>query len=133
MNNGWKKIVINGNAELHRSENCLLIIKDNELNKIPVNQLSSIVIESEQITLTSSLMVFLIENSVSIIFCDSRHNPCFETIPFTGNTLSTERLNEQLNWNKDRKLKIGCEILKLKIQNQANLLRHIGNTDFVYI
>lgn len=133
MNSGWKRIVVNGNAELHRSENCLLIIKDNESNRIPVNQLSSIVIESEQITVTSSLMVFLIENGVSIIFCDSRHNPCFETIPFTGNTLSSERLNEQFNWNKKRKLEIGCDILKLKIQNQANLLRRIGNTDFVYI
>lgn len=133
MNSGWKRIVVNGNAELHRSENSLLIIKGNESRKIPVNQLSSVVIESEQITITSSLMVFLIENSVSIIFCDGRHNPCFETIPFTGNTLSSERLNEQFNWNDDRKLEIGCNILKLKLQNQANLLRRIGNKDFVCI
>ena len=133
MNSGWKKIVINGNAELHRSENCLLIIKDNESNKIPVNQIDSLIIESEQVMITSSLMVFLIENSVNIIFCDCKHNPCFETIPFTGNTLSSERLTEQISWKNERKLEIGCDIIKLKIQNQANLLRRIGNTDFVYI
>ena len=66
MNNGWKKIVINENADLHRSGNCLLIIKDNESRKIPVNQIYSLIVESEQINITSALMVFLIEKNVTL-------------------------------------------------------------------
>lgn len=131
MNKGWKKIVISGNADLHRSENCLLIIKGDESSKIPVNQLNSLIIESEQINITSSLMVFLTENDVNIIFCDNKHNPCFETVPFSRNTFSSDRLNEQISWNEKRKLEISCEILRLKIKNQADLLRKTGETKFV--
>lgn len=133
MNNGWKRIVINGNADLSRSDNCLLVIKGDEKNKTPVNQINSIIIESEQVTITSSLMIFLIENNVSVIFCDGKHNPCFETVPFNGNTFSSGRLAEQFNWTKKRKCEIGYDIVKLKIQNQANLLKRVGSSDYVYL
>ena len=133
MNNGWKKIVIDGNADLHRSENCLLIIKGNESRKIPINHINSIIIESEQITLTSSLMIFLIENNVSVIFCDMKHNPSFEAVPFNKNTFSSKRLKEQIKWDEDRKSEIGSYIVELKIKNQANFLKRLGNATFVYL
>ncbi|MBQ6252075.1 type II CRISPR-associated endonuclease Cas1 [Ruminococcus sp.] len=133
MNNGWKRIVIKGNADLNKSDNCLLVTNGDGKNKTPVNQINSIIIESEQVKITSSLMVFLIENNVSIIFCDGKHNPCFETIPFNGNTFSSGRLAEQFNWNKERKRETGCDIIRLKIQNQANLLKRVGIADYVYL
>jgi len=133
MNTGWKKIVINSNVDLHRSENCLLVIKDKETQRIPINQINMIIIESEQVTLTSSLMIFLVENNVNLIFCDCKHNPYFEAIPYSKNIYSTARLNEQVNWKNERKDSINYNILQLKIQNQANLLKKVGAVEYVYL
>ena len=79
---GWKSIVINCNADLHKSYNNLLIIKNNTKESIPVDQIKILIIESEQVNITSALMSFLIENNIRIIFCDKRHNPSFETVSY---------------------------------------------------
>lgn len=131
VNNGWKRIVIKSLASLKLSENCLVITMNNETTSIPLQQIDTLIIESEQVNITSALLIALVEKNVNVIFCDKKHNPLFETTAYSQNKYSTERLNEQISWDINRKAEIGQKIIKLKIQNQANLLRKYALTDYI--
>ncbi len=133
QSNGWKSIVISCNAELHKSCNNLLIIKENSAQSVPINQINVLIIESEQVTITSSLLLFLIENNIKTIFCDQKHNPCFETIPYNNNTYAPTRLSDQIKWNDILKGETWCNILRLKIKNQASLLYLLGIPEYVHL
>lgn len=133
QSNGWKSIVINCNAGLRKSNDNLLIIMGESSQIIPINHINTLIIESEQVTITSALMLHLIENNIKVIFCDKKHNPCFETIPYHSNTYTPTRLIEQIEWDNELKEDTWCNILRTKIRNQALLLSQLGFSEYIQL
>ena len=58
----------------------------------PIEDIGVVVIESEQVTLTSCLMSTLLENKVAVIICDGKHMPSGLMMPLEGNTLHPKDL-----------------------------------------
>ena len=69
------------------------------------------------------LLKELAEKKINIIFCDEKHNPFGEVVPYYSKHNTSKMIKEQIKWKVSDKDKIWAEIVKNKIMNQALLLK----------
>lgn len=120
---GWKTIVISNPCRLSTKDNNLVLSRhEQEDVKIPINDLSSIVVESSQCTLTSSLLSKLSSEGVAVYVCDETHMPNGLLAPFGTHSRHTKTARVQAAWSEPFKKRIWQSIIKTKITNQAEVL-----------
>ena len=95
----------------------------------PIEDIGVIVIESEQVTLSSYLISYLLENKVAIIVCDQKHMPFGLMLPLVGNTEQTERFNAQIEASLPLKKQLWQQTIAMKIRNQAAVLKRVNNME----
>ena len=88
----------------------------------PIEDIGVIIVESEQVSLTSALITRLMENNVALIFCDHKHMPSGLLLPLEGNTLQSERFSSQINSSLPLKKQLWQQTVSMKIRNQAIVL-----------
>lgn len=95
----------------------------------PLEDIGAVVIESEQVTLTSYLISSLLENKVALIVCDSRHMPSGLMLPLDGNTLQSERFDAQISASLPLKKQLWQQTVSMKIRNQGAVLRKLNGME----
>lgn len=95
----------------------------------PIEDIGVIVIESEQVTLSSYLISSLLENKVAVIVCDQKHMPFGLMLPLVGNTEQTERFNAQIEASLPLKKQLWQQTIAMKIRNQAAVLKRVNNIE----
>ncbi len=123
---GFRNLVINRPAHLSISNENLLISgtdkNEPESFLVPVEDIASIVIEGQRISLTSSVLSTMAENKVSIISCDSSHLPVGINTPYQGHVRQLERIRQQIKLSEPFKKQLWKLIIVKKIQNQSHCL-----------
>ena len=66
-----------------------------EERSFPLEDLSCIIIESLQITLTAYCLSALANCNIAVIFCDEYHLPSSQILSFAGNTLTHKNSEAQ--------------------------------------
>lgn len=100
--------------------------EDKEDLSIPIEDLGIVVLEHPQITVTSGLTELLVKNNVALIFCDKRHMPIANCLPYEAHTEQSERYKLQLEASQPLKKNLWQQTVKAKIQNQA---AHLSRLD----
>lgn len=95
----------------------------------PIEDIGVVVIESEQVTLTSCLISTLLENKVAVIVCDSKHMPSGLMLPLEGNTLQSERFDAQISASLPLKKQLWQQTVTMKIRNQAAVLKKANDME----
>lgn len=90
---------------------------------IPVEDIDMLLIDNNQITITSSVLKSLQDNKVALIICDDKHMPSGLMLPINGNSLQQERFNLQINMKQSYKNKLWKQIIFHKIKNQSHVLK----------
>lgn len=88
----------------------------------PIEDIGVIVIESPQVTLTSSLMAALLANNVSLITCDSKHMPSGLLLPLESHTIQSERFQNQISASLPLRKQMWQQTVSAKIFNQYKVL-----------
>ena len=117
----FRNVIITNRCKLSYSLNYLVCRKENEEIKVLIDEIKLLLIESNEVSITSSLISMLIEKKVKIIFCDSLHNPSGEVTPYYNNYYSYKKIKEQLDFCKEAGI-LWKEIVKEKIINQSRNL-----------
>ncbi|MCR4661802.1 MAG: type II CRISPR-associated endonuclease Cas1 [Clostridia bacterium] len=125
----FRTILIESRCKLEYSLNYMICRKGNEETRILIDEIRTIVIDSTQVSITSSLISECLQNKIKIIFCDSKHNPIGEIIPYQNNYYSYRKIKEQLNFPEKYKNDLWDLIVKEKIVNQARNLEYKKHTD----
>ncbi len=120
----FRTVVIKNRCKLDLSGNYLVRRAEDE-KKIFIKEISCLIIESTAVSLTACLLSELVKNNVKIIFCDEKHSPESELIPYRNNYISSKRISLQINWDKRFLSKLWLEIIREKILNQAKILEKI--------
>lgn len=126
-----KTLVFSNQASLSYKLKQLVIKRDNpqtgesEIFTRPIEDLGVIMIESEQVTLTSYLISRLLENNVSVIFCNSKHMPANIILPLEAHTLQSEKTIAQLQASLPLKKQLWQQTVSAKILNQGAVLRKV--------
>lgn len=122
------EISTNG-SYVHTKDDQLVIEKDGfKVGSVPIEDLGVLILDSPQLTITSSVMRTLAEQNVSVIFTDSKHLPASLTIPFSANSIQTKVLQSQIEISLPTKKRLWSAIISQKITNQATCLeRCVGD------
>nr|BAV59374.1 CRISPR-associated protein cas1 [Candidatus Endomicrobium trichonymphae] len=90
---------------------------------VPIEDIAVIVLELNQINLTSALISECSKNNIVIFSCDSSHIPCGIYTPFNQHSRFTQTANSQIKWDAVFKNRIWQKIVKQKICNQAKIIK----------
>lgn len=95
----------------------------------PIEDIGALIVESEQVTLSSYLISSLLENKVALIVCDSRHMPSGLMLPLEGHTLQSERFAAQISASLPLKKQLWQQTVSIKIRNQAAVLKLVNDIE----
>lgn len=124
----FRTVVIKNRAKLDFSLN-YLVYRGEEIKKIHLSEISTLIIESTAVSLTAALINELIKNNVKVIFCDEKHLPNCQLMGFYDNYHSSKNIRKQISWGDDIKSRVWTQIISQKINNQAKLLKKYGLDD----
>lgn len=122
---GWRTVIVNKNCKLSY-KNDYLIIRSEELQMIHLSEINTIIVETGMVSIASYLINELAKQKIKLIFCDEKHNPSCEIMPYYGSFNTSKKILNQINWNKEKKEKAWQQIVKYKIHNQAMLLKKVN-------
>ena len=88
----------------------------------PIENLSVVIIENQQVIITVPLLNELANNNVAVIFCDNHFMPSMQLMPLEANATQQEAYKYQLNASLPLVKRLWKEIIEAKIKNQALLL-----------
>lgn len=97
-----------------------------EKGSIPIEDIGLLMLDHYQITLSNQLIQELMKNNVILISCDERHLPLAGMLPFSGNTLFSERVKTQIEVSEPLKKQLWKQTVECKIQNQLKVLEQLG-------
>lgn len=125
----WKTIILSNPCRLSTKDNNLVLSRQEQEDvRIPLNDLASVVIETAQCTITSSLLSKLSAYGVVVYVCDETHTPNGILSPFGTHSRHSKTLKAQVGWSEPFKKRIWQSIIKQKILNQAEVLHLVGAT-----
>jgi len=124
----WRIVIVSSVAKLDLKLNSL-VIRGEDIKRIHLSEIAVLVLENTAISVTAALLCELNKRGIKIIFCDEKHNPYGELIPYYGSHDATEKLRSQTAWDENVKGIVWAEIVKEKITKQALLLEECGRTE----
>lgn len=126
-----KTLVFSNKAYLSLKLKQLVIKRENELTgeeeviTRPIEDIGIMMIESGQVTLTSSLVSELMQNNIGVIFCDSKHMPANMILPLEAHTLQSEKSIAQIQASLPLKKQLWQQTVSAKILNQGAVLHQV--------
>jgi len=124
----WRIIVISKRSKLDLQLGTL-VVRNDEMTKIVLSEISMIIIESTAVSLTTSLIAELSKRKIKVIFCDEKKNPSCELISYYGSHDTSNKVRKQIQWNRNIKDAVWTEIVTEKIRKQKELLEYLGKEE----
>ena len=125
----FRTVMVSSRCKLEYSLN-YLVYKNSEIEKlILLDEIKTLVIDSLQVSITSSLLFELMKRKIKVIFIDDKHNPEGELVPYQNNFYSYRKIKSQMAISQELKNILWNEIVVMKIINQAKNLNYLKKYD----
>lgn len=125
----WRIIEISSRAKLDFQMN-YLVVRGDETRKVHLSEIAMLIIENTRVSLTTALLSELNKQKIKVIFCDEKRNPESELVPYYGAHDESNRIKQQINWNRGTMGAVWTEIVSEKIKNQAALLEKLSKEEY---
>lgn len=103
--------------------------KGREAISIPIEDLSAIILDTPQATVTQYVLKELLKANVALVCSDEQHMPIGMWLPLDGHSLQGERFTRQAEMPLPLKKRLWQQIIKAKVNAQAKVLNDIIGTD----
>ena len=110
---------------LHKERGLLRYQRGDERRQLPLEDIRGVVIVTEQVTLTDSLITALLENGAFILHCDKKYRPIGLTEPLSK-IIKRDVAYQQARCTKKLQTAIWQHLLRTKTDNQKRLLKTVG-------
>lgn len=117
----FRNIIIENPAYVSLKNSQLLIHTEQE-HSIPIEDISALLLENRQITITTSALSRLGQCGCAVYTCDEKHLPCAVLTPFMQHSREPAVIQCQLSAGEPLRKRLWQSIIKAKIQNQARCL-----------
>ncbi len=91
-------------------------------NTIPIEDIGIVILDHKQITITQGLVESLLDNNSALISCGNNHMPVGLLLPLSGNTIQSERFQDQIEASLPLQKQLWQQTIHAKISNQAYVL-----------
>lgn len=125
----WHIVVISKSAKLDYKLD-YLIVRQEEIVKVHLSEISILIVESTAVSLTASLLSELTKRKIKVIFCDEKRNPSSELIPYYGSHDTSAKIRKQIAWSKEVKTDVWTEIVTEKIRKQRDFLKKLNKIEY---
>lgn len=117
----WRSVIITQPTKLSIKNRQLQITQDENFS-MPLEDVSTIVLETPQINLSSKAISMMADNKIVMYSCDDKHLPNGIFIPFACHSRQLKIINQQLNCSESFNKRCWQKIIIAKITNQAKVL-----------
>ena len=124
----WRTIVISKRAKLDLQLG-YMVVRSEEVTKIVLSEISTILIESTAVSITTSLLSELSKRKIKVIFCDEKRNPSSELVSYYGSHDTSNKIRKQVAWKQNTKEAVWTEIVTEKIRKQKEILEILGKEE----
>lgn len=121
----FRNIIIENPARISVRQEQLLIKTDTE-HSVAIEDISALLLESQQSTVTTAALSRLGQCGCAVFVCDEKHMPCAVLEPFGQNSRGYGMLKLQLGLGAVLKKQLWQQIVSAKISNQAKCLELCG-------
>lgn len=108
--------------EIEKATGISEVTKQQSVVTRPIEDIGIVVLDNKQITITQGLLEALLENNCAVITCDSNRMPVGLMLPLCGNTVQSERFQDQISASLPLRKQLWQQTVKAKINNQARIL-----------
>lgn len=92
----------------------------------PIEDIGFVVVENPMVKMSVPLLNALVDNNVSVIFCDEKQMPKSMLMNLDGNSVQQESYRCQIAATEPTKKRLWQQLIESKIKNQAALLNRVG-------
>ena len=124
----WRIVVISKRAKLDLQLG-QMVVRSDEITKVILSEISTIIIESTAVSLTTSLIAELAKRKIKVIFCDEKRNPSCELVNYYGSHDTSNKVRKQIAWRQNTTEAVWTEIVSEKIRKQKDLLELLGKEE----
>lgn len=117
----WRIVVISKRAKLDLQLG-FLVVRSDEVTKIHLGEISTVLIESTAVSLTTSLLAEFAKRKIKVVFCDEKRNPSSELMSYYGSHDTSNKVRKQIAWKSCTKEAVWTEIVTEKIRKQKEIL-----------
>ena len=121
----WRTVVISTRAKLDLQLG-YMVVRGERTTKVHLDEISVLLIETTEASLTAALLAEMMERKIKVIFCDGKRNPSAELVPYYGAHDVSAKIKQQIAWSESVKGEVGTAIIRAKIKMQAALLQKLG-------
>lgn len=119
---GYRQVFIKRSEKLSFKDNQLIVLKDDEETKVPLEDVNYILLEDCTTILTSRLLAEIGKNAIALIICNEKHEPSSIMYPYNYHYKQLENLELQLNNTNSLKNELWRLVVTSKIKNQKRIL-----------
>lgn len=123
---GWRTLVVASTAKLDYKMEYLVVRSGDDINRIHLSELSTLIVESTAVSFTAYLLCELANHKVNVIFCDSKRLPNGQYISLYGSHDTSLKIEQQTQWSREMKAIVWKGVIERKIFGQAAVLRSKG-------
>jgi len=126
---GWRTIIISKASKISlKNHNFLYSPIDSENIVVPIIDISVIILETHQVTITSALLSRMADENILIFSCDKKHTPNGIFTPFHQHSRFSLMVHLQTKWSEPFKKRLWQQVIQQKILNHAIILKKLGKT-----
>ncbi len=122
----WRTVVVTKPSKLDLRLGYLVVRDSESTVRVHINEISVLIIETTQSSITTALISELVKQKVNVIFCDEKENPVASLISEYGSYDTSLKLRIQINWICNNKQSVWTNIVNEKIKNQALNLEYFN-------
>jgi len=119
---GYRNLMIENPCKLSLKDE-QLIVETSVTNRVPIEDINSVLIEHQQVTMTACVLNKLSKSGVCVYICDEKHIPSGVFTGLNSHSRKLKIFESQLSMTKPQLKKIWKEIVVQKILNQASVLK----------
>lgn len=131
----FRTVVISNRCKLDLRMNYMVVRGADDQIKVLLDEMDMLIVENPAVSLTGCLLEALISRKVKVVFCDSRHDPHSELIPYYGSHDCSRKIRNQMKWPPALQGNLWTMIVKEKIKKQGDFLSELGydaESDMLY-
>jgi CRISP-associated protein Cas1 len=109
-----------------KNEQLVIDAKEFPAVSVPLNEIAVVLLNGPALTLTQTVLAKLLAVNATVVIGGENHLPAGMLLPISSNTLSTQRLFQQIQMTEPRKKRLWQSVVVAKILSQAVCLHDHG-------
>ena len=122
----FKVVLVENDVKITVKLNNLVLTKENDEIWIPVNDISTVVLDNLKISVSVRMLCTLAENTIAVIFCDQKHLPIGFYSSYDNHSRVSKHIGYQIEKTQEYYDILWKTIVEQKLRNQAKVLRILG-------